>query len=173
MGRLIDDLLAFSRAGRQPLSQGPVDMGALARAAFEALAEEEPIEGVELRIARLAPARGDPALLTQVWRNLIGNALKFTSRKARRVIDVGCVTGAAQVEYFVRDNGVGFDMRYADKLFGVFQRLHSAHEFEGTGVGLALVQRIVARHGGTVSAEGRVGEGATIRFSLPRKGGEA
>jgi signal transduction histidine kinase len=171
MGRLIDDLLAFSRAGRQALSQGPVDMGALARTAFETLAEEEPIDGVELQIASLEPVRGDPALLTQVWTNLIGNALKFTSRKPRRVIDIGCRAEPARVEYFVRDNGVGFDMRYADKLFGVFERLHPAHEFEGTGVGLALVQRIVARHGGAVSAEGRVGEGATIRFSLPREGG--
>jgi len=168
MGELIDDLLALSRAARHEPRRQRVDMGELARTAFEELALDGGLDGVELRVSRLEPAFGDAGLLRQVWTNLISNALKFTRPRPRRVIDVGCRPCGEGVEYFVRDNGVGFDPRYGEKLFGVFQRLHPAEEFEGTGVGLALVRRIVARHGGTVAAEGGIGKGATFRFTLPR-----
>ena len=124
-------------------------------------------EHVELRLDRLPDAWGDAALLRQVWANLIGNALKFSSPRERPVIEIGARAEPGRVVYFVRDDGVGFDMRYVGKVFEVFQRLHSSREFEGTGVGLALVQRIVHRHGGEVRAEGAVGRGATVSFTLP------
>jgi PAS domain S-box-containing protein len=168
MEQLVEDLLAFSRAGRRGLKQVDVDMGALVRAAFDEVAEEG-IERVELHVSRLEPAVGDPALLKQVWANLLSNALKFSRTRDKRVVEVACRKDDGRVVYWVRDNGVGFDERYKDKLFGVFQRLHSAGEFEGNGVGLALVQRIVARHGGSVFAEGRVDQGSTFGFWLPGK----
>jgi light-regulated signal transduction histidine kinase (bacteriophytochrome) len=121
----------------------------------------------------LPRAEGDPALLRQVWVNLISNAIKFTARTQRAEIEVGAREEANAVVYWVRDNGAGFDMRYANKLFGVFQRLHRDAEFPGTGVGLAIVQRIVARHGGSVRAKGAVGAGATFEFSLPKRRLEA
>jgi light-regulated signal transduction histidine kinase (bacteriophytochrome) len=139
-------------------------MATLVRVVFEEL---EPDFVGELVIGELPPVDADPALLRQVLANLLTNALKYTSKREGRRIEVG----HAQGSYFVRDNGVGFDMRYAGRLFGVFERLHPASEFEGTGVGLALVKRIVERHGGGVRAEGAVGEGATIYFSLGDGGG--
>jgi signal transduction histidine kinase len=168
MEQLVEDLLAFSRAGRRGLKQVDVDMGALVRAAFDEVAEEG-IERVELHVSRLEPAVGDPALLKQVWANLLSNALKFSRTRDKRVVEVACRKDDGRVVYWVRDNGVGFDERYKHRLFGVFQRLHSAGEFEGNGVGLALVQRIVARHGGSVFAEGRVDQGSTFGFWLPGK----
>ncbi len=164
MGRLTDDLLEFSRTGRTPLTLAPVDMRALAASVAQELAGPE---ASPVRIGRVPPARGDAALLRQVWRNLIGNALKFSREARPPVIEIGGERRGAAVEYFVRDNGAGFDMKYAGKLFGVFERLHSPEEYEGTGVGLAIVQRIVQRHGGRVSAEGAPGQGATFRFTLP------
>jgi signal transduction histidine kinase len=171
MAQLIDALLAFSRAGQQELQRATVDMTALVRATYAELRGAEPTEGVELRLAELDPALGDPGLLRQVWANLLSNALKFTRPKGRRTIEVGSRNEALRVVYFVRDNGVGFDMHHAGKLFDVFQRLHGPKEFEGNGIGLALVSRIVSRHGGEVWAEGRPDEGATISFSLPRPNG--
>lgn len=165
MGRLIDDLLAFSRSGRQAMRPTPVDMGALAREVLHELRPDYP--AAQVALAELPPATGDRALLRQVWANLIGNALKYSARSAAPRVDIGACANGADVEYWVQDNGAGFDPRYADKLFGVFQRLHDAEEFPGTGVGLAIVQRVVARHGGRVAAHGRPGEGARFSFSLP------
>ena len=168
MGRLIDDLLAFSRLGRQQLEPVPMDMHALAQEIFDALAALEPARRLRLDLHPLPPARGAAAMIRQVWVNLIGNAIKFTGERAVGEIEIGAREGAdgGQI-YFVKDNGAGFDMRYAGQLFGVFQRLHTRQEFPGTGVGLALVQRIVQRHGGRVWAEGEVGRGATFSFTIP------
>jgi PAS domain S-box-containing protein len=169
MGGLIDDLLAFSRLGRQALStRVTVDMENLVREALEELLPERKGRRVELRIADLAFGEGDVALLKQVWVNLLSNALKYTRKLEVAVVEVGSALENGETVYFVRDNGAGFDMRYAKKLFGVFQRLHRAEDFEGTGVGLAIVQRIIRRHGGRVWAEAVVDRGATFRFTLPR-----
>ncbi|MGC8722644.1 MAG: GAF domain-containing protein [Acidobacteriota bacterium] len=172
MGQLIDDLLNLSRAGRHELRRAPVDMTALARLAFEELAGVQPRPGLTLHLAPLERATGDPSLLRQVWVNLMSNALKFSAGRRPAVIEVGGRRDGAQVVYWVRDNGVGFDERYAHKLFGIFQRLHGKAEFPGTGVGLSIVKRIVTRHGGRVWAESRLGEGATFFFSLPEAEGE-
>jgi len=165
MGQLIDELLDFSRLGRQSLAKRAVDMTALVR---EVLAEQARGAPARVDLAPLPGAEADPALLRQAWANLVGNALKYSGKRPEPRIEIGGREEAAGNVYWVRDNGVGFDMRYADKLFGVFQRLHGAGEFPGTGVGLAIVQRVVARHGGRVWAEGRTGEGACFYFWLPR-----
>ena len=168
MGRLIDDLLAFSRLGRQSIEATGIEMEALARSVFDELAAQEPNDRVRLDLRPLPPARGSEAMIRQVWVNLIGNAIKFTKERELAEIEIGTWDGGNSGRiYYIKDNGIGFDMRYADKLFGVFQRLHSQEEFPGTGVGLALVQRIVKRHGGRVWAEGQVGQGATFYFTLP------
>lgn len=167
MGRLIDDLLRFSRLSRQPVDKHKVDTGVMVNQALQTLEPE--LEGRQVEIDRqeLLPCRGDPVLLLQVWVNLLSNAFKFTRQREIAHIQIGCQDGEdGKPVYYVRDDGVGFDMNYADKLFGVFQRLHSAQEFEGTGVGLALVQRIIQRHGGRIWAEARPGEGATFYFTV-------
>ena len=166
MGQLIDDLLAFSRLGRQQPTRVRLDMSALAREAADELRGGRP---ATIAVAPLPSAQADHALLRQVWTNLIGNALKYSAKQAEARVDIGAREEAGENVYWVRDNGAGFDMRYAEKLFGVFQRLHRADEFEGTGVGLAIVQRIVARHGGRVWAEGAPGAGACFYFSLPKE----
>lgn len=168
MGRLIDDLLAFSRLGRLTVNQSLVSPRPLVEHILETLEPERAGRNIDVRIADLPPCRGDPALLQQAWVNLLSNALKFTRGKTLAVIEIGALETDNEVIYFVKDNGAGFDMRYADKLFGVFQRLHRAEEFEGTGVGLAIVQRIIRRHGGRAWAEGEPGKGATFYFALPR-----
>ena len=168
MGQLIDDLLAFSRAGRTELVRARVDMTALARQAWESLAGLEDRAAVTFRLDPLPEAEADPALLRQVWVNLLANALKFTRGRPVRTVTVGAGVEEGRAFYYVRDDGVGFDPRFKDKLFGVFQRLHPASEFEGTGVGLALTQRIVHRHGGAVWAEGVPGAGASFYFTVPR-----
>ncbi|GBC85591.1 Phytochrome-like protein cph1 [bacterium HR11] len=170
MGQLIDDLLAFARLARTPMVMSGVDMDELVRSVWAEVVAAEPGRTVDLRVQPLPPARADRAMVRQVWANLLSNALKFTRPRAVAVIEVGGRVEGDEVVYYVRDNGVGFDMRYADKLFGVFQRLHRADEFEGTGVGLAIVRRVVHRHGGRVWAEGQVGEGATFYFTLPGVG---
>jgi len=170
MGQLIDDLLAFSRAGHGDLVRARVDMTRLARDVWTSLATPAEVAGVTFRLDALPEAESDPTLMRQVWVNLLSNALKFTRGHPAPAVAVGARIESGRAVYFVQDNGVGFDPRYRDKLFGVFQRLHSATKFEGTGVGLALVQRIVTRHGGTVWADGAVGEGATFHFTLPAKG---
>jgi PAS domain S-box-containing protein len=168
MGRLIDDLLAFSRVGRQPLQPSPIDMTEMAQAVFDELAALEPARKLRLDLHPLPEALGTPPMIRQVWVNLISNAIKFTKDREVGQIEIGSRSGAeGGTVYYVRDNGAGFDMRYAAKLFGVFQRMHSMEEFEGTGVGLALVQRIVQRHGGRIWAEAEVDRGATFSFTLP------
>ncbi|MGH7520295.1 MAG: sensor histidine kinase [Gemmatimonadales bacterium] len=169
MGQLIDDLLAFSRLGRQDLSAGRVDMNELTRLVADDIrrSEGERNGHFEIKIGSLLPAQGDRALLRQVISNLLQNAVKFTRGWPNASIEVGSRPDGKQTVYYVKDNGAGFDARYVDKLFGVFQRLHSTEEFEGTGVGLAIVKRIVQRHGGRVWAEGKLNEGATFYFSLP------
>ena len=166
MGRLIDDLLAFSRLSRQQPAARRVEMAALvAEAAAEARGESR----AALDLAPLPDADADRAMLKQVWLNLIGNAFKYSAKRADARVEIGARQEIGEVVYWVRDNGVGFDMRYAAKLYGVFQRLHRAEEFPGTGVGLAIVQRVVSRHGGRVWAESKLGEGACFYFSLPRR----
>ena len=166
MGALIDDLLNFSRLNRAPLNKNAVDTGNLVRSVLADLSAEQDGRQIELRIGELPVCAGDRALLRQVWINLLSNALKYTRKREAAVIEVGCEAGAEGDVFFVRDNGTGFDMRYADKLFGVFQRLHRAEEYEGTGVGLAIVQRIIQRHGGRVWTEAAVDRGATFYFTL-------
>lgn len=169
MGTLVDALLAFSRLGREALAKTEV---ALARVVREVISELNPKDGsreVEWQVGELPVVIGDRAQLRQVFVHLLGNALKFTRPRPKARIEIDRQpAGGAEVVVFVRDNGVGFDSAYAGKLFSVFQRLHRVEEFEGTGIGLALVHRIVSRHGGRVWAEGRLGEGATFFVALPQ-----
>ena len=168
MSQLIDDLLVFSRTGRSELKRKRLDMEAMVRSVFaEVVGDPAARARIECKIGELPGAEGDPALVRQVWVNLLSNAVKFSGHEERAEIEVAGAHEGSQSVYHVRDNGVGFDMQYAGKLFGVFQRLHALDQFEGTGIGLALVQRIVARHGGRVWAQGAVGRGATFSFSLP------
>jgi PAS domain S-box-containing protein len=172
MGRLIDDLLAFSRLSRQELVRHPIQPASLARQALEQLEPERAGRSVEVVIDDMPEASADPSLVRQVYVNLLANALKFTRTRSPAHIRAGSLRQNGTQVYFVRDNGVGFDMAYVGKLFGVFQRLHRSEEYEGTGVGLAIVQRIVHRHGGLVWAEGAIDQGATVFFTLP-EGGES
>jgi PAS domain S-box-containing protein len=168
MGELIDDLLAFSRLGRLPVVTHEINVESLVRQVVEeAVRGQEPAPSIE--IGELPPAEGDRVLLRQVWTNLISNAIKYSSKSAQPRIEVSGRQTASENLYSVRDNGVGFNMDYANKLFGVFQRLHRAGEFSGTGVGLAIVHRIVSRHGGRVWAEGKVDQGAVFSFALPKR----
>ncbi len=166
MGRLIDDLLAFSRVGRSAMRPSPVDMEQLARSIFYELTTPKDRERIDFRAHELPAVVADPALMRQVWMNLLSNAVKFSSKVERAAIEVTGREENGENIYSVRDNGAGFDMRYEDKLFGVFQRLHSARDFEGSGVGLAIVQRIISRHGGKVWAEGEPGKGAVFHFTM-------
>ena len=168
MSALIDDLLSFSRLGRHEVRHARLEMTSIARSAIEEiLKDSEARERIEFRLGELPDAEGDPALLRHVWINLLSNALKFSARQEKPAIEVAGVPDGSFAVYHVRDNGAGFDPKYASKLFAVFQRLHSLEEFEGTGIGLALVKRIVEKHGGRTWAEGEVGRGATFWFSLP------
>ena len=167
MAQLIDGLLDFSRLARAESVATEIDMGALARAVAGELAGEPESRKVEIGIGSLPPVVGDEAMLRQVWANLISNAIKFSAPSPRPRIEISGETRDNERIYHVRDNGVGFDMTYAEKLFGVFNRLHRADEFPGVGVGLALTRRIVTRHGGRIWAESRDGEGATFTFALP------
>ena len=173
MSNLINDLLAFSRLGRQPIKEQPVSLADVARQALAELNGGRAGWEASVRIGDLPPCRADPALLKQVLVNLLSNAQKFSRRRAEAVIEVGWrrdLDDPTHRAYFVKDNGAGFDMRHADKLFRVFQRLHRAEDYEGTGIGLAIVQRIIKRHGGRVWAEGEPEKGATFYFTLPRSG---
>lgn len=169
MGVLIDDLLAFSRMGRSEMMKGWVDLGLLVREIVADLQGDLQGREIQWDVAPLPVVLGDAAMLRQVLINLINNAVKFTRATPAARITIGAIDAENEVEVFVRDNGVGFDEAYANKLFGLFQRLHANEEFEGTGVGLAIVQRIVLRHGGRVWAEGAVGTGACFWFSLPKQ----
>jgi two-component system sensor kinase len=167
MGRLIDDLLMFSRFSRKELHFAPVNMDRLARSALDDLRQSGLDGNSQVSIGELPPAYGDADLLRQVWANLLNNALKYSRNAAAPRVTVSASANGAMAEYRVSDNGVGFDMAYAHKLFGVFQRLHGPDEFEGSGVGLATVQRIVQRHGGRIWADATPGAGATFFFTLP------
>jgi signal transduction histidine kinase len=169
MGALIDDLLTFARLNRQELNKRAIDTGRLVRDALDELGSPWPDRQVEILVGDLPASSGDPALLKQVWLNLLSNALKYTRKRDKAVVEIGCMKTSGTDTFFVRDNGTGFDMRYADKLFGVFQRLHRAEDYEGTGVGLAIVQRIVHRHGGRVWADAAIDRGATFYFTLEKE----
>jgi PAS domain S-box-containing protein len=169
MGMLIDDLLTFSRLSRAPLKTQPVNTGQLVRTILDDLGFQSAGRQIDVRLGALPACLGDPALLKQVWINLLTNAFKYTGKRENAVVEIGCEAAPEGSVYFVRDNGTGFDMRYAGKLFGVFQRLHRAEEYEGTGVGLAIVQRIIHRHGGRIWADAALDRGATFYFTL---GGE-
>jgi len=169
MGDLIDDLLGFSRIGRAEARMTAVNLDSLVREAIAEFGQDTKDRDISWTIGALPVCCGDRSMLKVAIVNLLSNAVKFTRIRPRAKIEIGCAEEKDdRVEIFVRDNGAGFDMRYANKLFGVFQRLHRAEEFEGTGIGLATVQRIIHRHGGTVRAEGAVDQGATLYFSLPR-----
>ncbi len=167
MNQLIEDLLRFSRSSRQPLNIQTVQTLAVVQHSLEILQAEQGGRQVEVIIGDLPPCQADPSLLLQVWTNLLSNAFKYTGKRQMAWVEVGSEPGENGYIYFVKDNGVGFDMRYADRLFGVFQRLHNEAEFEGTGVGLALVQRIIQRHGGRIWAESQPDIGAAFYFFLP------
>jgi PAS domain S-box-containing protein len=171
MGQLVDDLLTFSRLSRQALVKHPVDSGEIVREALAGLRSEQEDRDVQVSIGDLVSCEADPALLKQVWVNLLSNALKFTRKRKKAMIEIGCRKDAGEDVFYIKDNGVGFDMQYSGKLFGVFQRLHRSEEYEGTGVGLAIVQRIVHRHGGRVWAEAEENKGASFYFTL--QGGDA
>jgi PAS domain S-box-containing protein len=168
MGRLIDDLLAFARIGRQAMQFSALDMKGIVYEAFYQLTTPESRARIDFRLGNLPSTTGDLSLIRQVWSNLLDNAIKFSSGKRHAVIEVDGKQQSNEIVYSVRDNGAGFDMKYADKLFGVFQRLHGASEFAGTGVGLAIIQRIVQRHGGRIWAEGETDKGATFYFTLQK-----
>lgn len=166
MGMLIDDLLAFSRIGRSEMKVKEVDTEKLVKEVIREMQGEIKGRDIAWKMGRLPVVHGDPSMLRLVLVNLISNAVKFTRTRPRAEVEIGSSSGEEECMFFVRDNGVGFDMKYAEKLFGVFQRLHRQEEFEGTGIGLANVRRIVARHGGRTWAEGSVDGGATIYFTL-------
>ncbi len=167
MGCLIDDLLSFSRLGRVEMVLSTIQMKTLAASVFNELVPEKDRDKIRFTLGNIPVTLGDPSMVKQVWVNLIGNAIKFTSKKTDRHIEIGVITGENENIYFVKDNGAGFEMAKATKLFSVFQRLHTLKEFDGTGAGLAIVRRIILRHNGLVWAEGKVNEGATFYFSLP------
>jgi PAS domain S-box-containing protein len=172
MGQLVDDLLTFSRLSRQPIRRLPIHPVDLVNRCLEELHSQLEGRNIDIQIGELTNCWADPALLKQVWLNLLSNAIKYTSKRDVAVIEIGCESTPESGEqtYFIRDNGVGFDMRYVHKLFGVFQRLHRSEEYEGTGVGLAIVQRVIHRHGGRVRAEGDLNRGAAFYFTLPEQG---
>ncbi|MFH1052336.1 MAG: ATP-binding protein [bacterium] len=168
MGKLIDDLLTFSRMGRIDMRKVKVDMGILIKNQIETLSRDISDRSIEWTIPKFPYVLGDPDMLGLVWQNLISNSLKYTRNKDTAKIEIGCIEKNNNVTFFIKDNGVGFDMEYYDKLFNVFQRLHSASDFEGTGVGLANVKRIISRHEGKIRAEGVPNQGATFYFTLPK-----
>ena len=169
MGLLIDDLLAFSRLTRRDIDNELIDMRALAQQAFDEVCTHEPGRSIAFNLENIPPARGERLLIEQVWVNLLGNAVKYTRPRELPTVIVTATDEGDEVHYSVQDNGVGFDARYADKLFGVFQRLHGSQEFEGTGIGLALVAKIVQRHNGRVWADAELDRGAVFTFSLPKE----
>ncbi len=181
MSQLVDDLLAFSRLGRLGLTKHTVDPAKIVRQCLGEMQKEQAGRQLEVIIGEMPTCLADPTLLKQVWTNLISNALKYTGKRQSARIEIGCRMGerttdigiktrtsglATETVYYVKDNGAGFDMKYVNKLFGVFQRLHRASDYDGTGVGLAIVQRIVQRHGGRVWGEGQTNQGATFYFTL-------
>jgi light-regulated signal transduction histidine kinase (bacteriophytochrome) len=169
MSQLIKDLLGLSRLTRQPLRKTDINLGDMARKVFESMKAETPERNLQLTVHDLPTAYGDHSLLYQVMMNILGNAIKYTRDRENALIEVGGRIEGNEKIYYVKDNGIGFDERYADKLFDPFQRMHGLGEYEGTGIGLAIVHRIIQKHGGRVWAEGKVNEGATFYFALPKK----
>jgi two-component system sensor histidine kinase/response regulator len=167
MMQLIDALLRLSRLGRQPLFKRQVNISALVREVLDELQREQSGRQIDIRMGHLPGCVGDPGLLKQVFANLLSNAFKFTRGKGNPTVEISCRQQAGEKIYFVRDNGAGFDMQQATELFVAFQRFHSAEQFEGTGIGLSTVHRIIQRHGGRIWAEAEVDKGATIYFGLP------
>ncbi|HEV2269113.1 MAG TPA: ATP-binding protein, partial [Steroidobacteraceae bacterium] len=159
--------LRLSRLGREPLQKRPVDMRGLVEEVAGELRAAEPARELEISIGELPPVEADPSLLRQVWVNLVANALKFTRRREHARIEINGAPRAEHKLYSIRDNGAGFDPRRAERLFGIFQRLHAARDFEGTGVGLSIARRIIERHGGSIWAEGEPDKGAAFHFTLP------
>lgn len=170
MGQLIDALLKLSRLGRQPMTGASIGMRVMVHSVLEGLQKEPGARKMQISVSEIPDAVGDQALIKQVLVNLVSNAIKFTRHKDPATISVGSEERERETVYFIRDNGAGFDMQYADKLFGVFQRLHPSDSFEGTGIGLSIVQRIIHRHGGRIWAEAEVDKGATFFFTLPHPG---
>jgi two-component system sensor histidine kinase/response regulator len=168
MGILIDDLLAFSRLGRKEVQRSRVDVQGMVENIMTEISHTAKVKA-KIKIRELPAAEADPGLLQQVWVNLISNAIKYSGKKEMPEIEIGFTHTDRDPVYFIKDNGSGFDMKYADKLFGVFQRLHNPNEFEGTGVGLAIVHRIITKHGGRIWADAKKNEGAAFYFSLPAK----
>ena len=168
MGQLITDLLAFSRLGRRQLSSAPVDMGAMIREVWDELKAANPERAMSLKVKAMPQGTADRALVKEVFANLLSNAVKFSRAREKTVVEAGGYVKGNENVYYIKDSGTGFDMAYYNKLFGMFQRLHNPDEYEGTGVGLAIVQRIILRHGGRIWAEGEVDKGATFYFSLPK-----
>jgi PAS domain S-box-containing protein len=169
MGQLIDELLAFSRIGRRDIRYSLIDMNQMTAELYKEVTTPDERERIKLSTGELCSVYGDPAMIRQVWSNLLANSVKFTSMERNPHIGISCKLAGDFCEFSVKDNGIGFDMKYADRIFGVFKRLHSAKQFEGTGVGLAIVQRIIDKHGGNVKARGSPGKGAVISFTLPLK----
>jgi len=169
MNTLIDDMLHFFKTDKKELTRLPVDMKVMVQQVVDQIKEQEKHREIDFIIDELPAANADPGLIKQVWANLIDNAVKYTGKKEKAQVQIGTEKNGTEALYFIKDNGAGFDMRYADKLFGVFQRLHAAHDFEGTGVGLATVQRIITRHGGRIWVDAKPGEGAAFYFSLPQQ----
>ncbi|HKO87096.1 MAG TPA: ATP-binding protein, partial [Burkholderiales bacterium] len=167
MRQLIDGLLSYARLGRAHVSRAPFDMRTLVEEVVQQVREESGLHATQVNVGDLPSVSGDRALVAQVWKNLIDNAFKFSSKQDAPRVEISASTIEDECIYRVQDNGVGFDARFVDRLFGVFQRLHKQSEFEGTGVGLAIAQRIVHKHGGHMSAEAKEGEGAIFSFSLP------
>ncbi|MDE2052116.1 MAG: response regulator [Gammaproteobacteria bacterium] len=167
MGELIEDLLRLSRLGREPLQKRSVDMRGLVQEVVAELRAADGARDLDISIGELPPVQADPSLLRQVWVNLVANALKFTRRRAHARIEIGGAQRSEHKLYSIRDNGAGFDPQRAERLFGIFQRLHAATEFEGTGVGLSIARRIIERHGGSIWAEGEPDCGAAFHFTLP------
>jgi signal transduction histidine kinase len=170
MAQLIDDLLALSRLGQQTLTRRAVDPTELVAQALEELRVDRSDNSIQVLVGKLFPCNADPNLLRIVYVNLLSNAVKFTRERNLSEIEIGCQRINGENVYYVRDNGIGFDMSYAEKVFGVFERLHSTSDYGGTGVGLAIVQRIIHRHGGRVWAESEPDRGATFFFTLPGGG---
>jgi light-regulated signal transduction histidine kinase (bacteriophytochrome) len=168
MGNLIDDLLQFSRTGRQEMQQMNLDMNSLVQEVVQSYADENENRNIVWQVAKLPNIKGDLSLLRMVWINLVSNAVKFSRGKEYPQIKIGYTEEKKEYIFFVRDNGAGFDMRYVHKLFGVFQRLHTKQQFEGTGIGLANVQRIILKHGGRCWAESELDQGATFYFTIPK-----
>jgi light-regulated signal transduction histidine kinase (bacteriophytochrome) len=169
MGQLIEDFLLLSHSSYADIHVSLIDMETMAQSVFDELMRTENREGVGFHIASLKSANGDPALIREVWHNLLSNAIKYSSKREHAEIEIGCQQDGQRIIYFVRDNGAGFNMEYSNKLFGIFQRLHSEEEFKGTGVGLAIVKRIINRHGGEIWAESQLDKGTTFYFTITQK----